>query len=115
MVSNIEQKIDVNLGRSFLVEATTTKTTLWLVRLQESMIIWLGQFKRKEKFDLDYFMAISIKIKLTSEVISCHVNFKKQKKKPLNEVTFSGFRYWVVNSFNLKTDRNLRGSVSSQR
>ena len=31
-----------------------------------------------------------------------------------NEVTFSGFKYWVVNWFKLKTDRNLRGIILSE-
>ena len=31
-----------------------------------------------------------------------------------NEVTFNGFKYWVVNWFKLKTDRNLRGIILSE-
>ena len=81
MISSAEYKLDVNLGRRF--SRATTKTTLWLVRLQKSMIVWLGQLKRKGQFDSHYFMAISIGIKLTSEVVSHHGNLKKQEKNPL--------------------------------
>ena len=39
-------------------------------------------------------MAISIGIKLTSEVIRYHVNINNQKKKPLSEINFLVvFRY----------------------